>query len=371
MTSQEGGPPIPHHIDYEKAKSLLQKEIREIETAFRNGRPPEVSRDFADATAVLMRSSTQAYREALLGCIVARILNPDIDIHYPHTKLGENAFSGRGLDEHVINPFLRENEIPCSGGPYLSALRRGVALVLPVPEGQRDKRAFKQLVKLADILQTGDRESLYNFLRYFLYNFLDLREQSQIQLIRVQRMSLGQYETLLERLLSTPSGGRLPVYVVVAIFRAIQQYFELDWSIEWQEINVSDAARNVGGDITIRRNGDIVLAVEVTERPLDESRVRTVFRTKISKYVIDDYIFFFTATSPSEVARRTAQRFFTQGHHISFLQVKNWAIGILGTIGAEGRACFNDTLVGLLDRNDVPREIKVAWNRYLEDIVAT
>jgi len=123
------------------------------------------------------------------------------------------------------------------------------------------------------------------------------------------------------------------------------------------------------GDITIRRNGDVLLAIEVTERPIDETRVRATFRAKISPYSIDDYLFFFTATPPNDDARQAAKQYFAQGHHIGFLSVEEWAVNILGTIGPEGRAHFNDVILGLLSRNDVPKELKVAWNRHLEAVV--
>ncbi len=59
----------------------------------------------------------------------------------------------------------------------------------------------------------------------------------------------------------------MPVLLAVAMFDSIQRWFNLDWEIAWQEVNVADRVARVGGDITIRRSGAAVLVVEVTERP--------------------------------------------------------------------------------------------------------
>lgn len=369
LRHRKGGILIARRVDYMSARQVLEQEFAAAAAAFRSQQPPDVPPAIAEATTCLLASQTQAYREALVGCAVIRIVDPETDVRYPHLKLAENAFSGRSLDEHVVNPFLREQEIPSSGGPYLSALRRAVSLELPVPQGQRDREAFTQMARFVDMLRNANQEMARLYLQHLLYGFLSLREKARVVLARIRRLSLDQYRDLLQRLLTTPSGGRLPVLLVVAVFQTIQGYFELDWDIEWQEINVSDAARHAGGDVTIKRNGDILMAIEVTERPIDASRVRATFRAKISQYAIDDYVFFFTARAPTDEARAAARQYFAQGHHIGFLSVVDWAIGILGTVGPAGRSLFNEAILALLDRDDMPREIKVAWNRYLEAVV--
>ena len=50
------------------------------------------------------------------------------------------------------------------------------------------------------------------------------------------------------------------------------------------KINAPDAPSRAEGDITIKRNGGVILAIEVTERRIDETRVRNIFRAKISVF---------------------------------------------------------------------------------------
>jgi hypothetical protein len=185
----------------------------------------------------------------------------------------------------------------------------------------------------------------------------------------VRRLRVEQYEALIDRLLSLPSGGLMPVLVAVAMFKTIQRCFELPWKIEWQGINVADKATGVGGDITVQRDGTLVLAVEVTEREIDQNRVVSTFNTKISLHGIDDYLFFFTAKPPTPETRQSARQYFAQGHEINFVPVKDWIITTLTTIGPRCRAMFTEALTELIGSREVPAALKVGWNEQLKIVL--
>src|SRR5215204_6733299 len=129
-------------LNYEQARELLKQEYKVAEGAFREGANLIVPAEIAQATGRVFLSKTQAYREALIGCALARIIDPEIDIRLPYMKQGERAFHGRALDERVVNPFLRVHVIPCSTGPYLSAIRRNVIFV-PETLGQKDRTGYE------------------------------------------------------------------------------------------------------------------------------------------------------------------------------------------------------------------------------------
>lgn len=280
-------------------------------------------------------------------------------------------FSGRSLDERVINPFLRDKRIPSSRGPYLSVFRRSVAFDVSTRKGLRDKAAYDALLPvLAHLNGTSDDTELLNFLRYLLYKFAELREASLVPLSRLQRISLEQYEVLISGLLATPSGGRFPLWLIVATFGALRDFFGLNWEIRAQDINVSDAASGAGGDVTIAAEGQTLLAAEITERSVDRIRVVATFNTKIVPAAIQDYLFF-TTSPPTDEAREQARRYFAQGHEVNFLEIKNWILMVLATIGSRGRSVFNRELIKLLDSADVPKSLKVAWNEQIDRITGS
>jgi hypothetical protein len=356
-------------LDYEAAKALLDEVFALAETHARDRVAVTVPAPIEQAIERLFSSSTQAFREAVVGCALARILDNEIDVHLPYMNQGEDAFNGRTLDEQVVNPFLQEKGIPCSKGPYLSALRRNVRLEAATATGLRDKEAFAAMLVVVDALMDAENETAKAYLLALLLAFVKLRESADITLRRIARLSLVQYGQLVEGLLATPSGGLIPVLLAVAMFQTIKECFGLDWEIEWQGINVADSATGVGGDITVRRGGLIVLVVEVTERTIERDRVVSTFNTKISPNGLDDYLFFYSANAPTPEAREAAQRYFAQGHDINFVPVHDWIVTSLTTIGPRCRAMFITNTLNLLGTRGVPAAVKQAWNDRVGNIV--
>lgn len=356
-------------LDYDKAKRLIEGVFVKAEVSVIQGSPPSIATSARSQIDTVFQSRTQAYREVLLGCIVARIQDIGINIRQPYVDQGPNTFSGRGLDERVINPFLQEKRIPCSRGPYLSVFRRSVRFDESTREGLRDKAGYDAFLAAIEHVESFEQDSeLLDVLLYLLYKFAELRESASVPLSRLQRISLQQYDDLVSGLLDTPSGGRFPVLLAVAAFTTIQQHFHLDWEVRWQGINVADAATGAGGDISIVSGGRTLMAAEVTERPVDRSRVVTTFNAKIAPATLEDYMFLIGSREPTAEAREQAQRYFPQGHDVNFVEIKKWIFMLLATVGSSGRSTFNKSLIGLLDGPDIPRGLKVAWNDQISRI---
>lgn len=359
-------------LNYKNARDLLEKTFARAEAVLLDGKEPEVRGEIREACEMLFRSSTQAYREVLLGCTVVRLQDRSVNIRTPYTDQGDNAFSGRTLDEKVINPFLHDKRIPSSKGPYLSVFRRSVRFEESTKSGLRDKKSYDALLVLISYLEslTLDRD-INEFLNHLLYKFAEMREASLVQLSRLQRISLEQYGALIDNLLAIPSGGRLPVLLVVAALTTVKEFFAVDWEISWQGINVADSASGAGGDIEIKRGGKTILAAEVTERPVDKARVVSTFTAKIAPAGLEDYLFFVKFPSLDPEARKQAHQYFAQGHEVNFLEIKNWILMVLATTGKKGRELFNQQLVSLLESPDIPRMLKVKWNEQIGKIIET
>lgn len=357
-------------LDYEKAAKLLAKLFSEAEKRQPAGKDPTTSKSVMEFADLLFVSSTQSYREVLLGCCLARLLDSSINIRQPYVGQSENAYNGRTLDEKVVNPFLQDRLIPCSKGPYLASFRRNVQFVPETAKGLRDKVGYDALLGYIGILEKAKATEATKLAVYLLVRFLDLRNRSQIPLSQISRLSLNQYGELLQALLQVQSGGLLPVLLVVATLRTIKSCFSLKWDVQFQGINVADKASGAGGDVTISLAGETVLAIEVTERPIEKSRVVSTFNTKVIRAGIQDYLFVYSNAMPSEDARKAARTYFSQGHEINFVQVTEWILNNLATLGAKGRAMFTKEVLALLGSQEVPASVKIAWNDIVREIVS-
>lgn len=349
-------------IDRSKIEALLKVQFQKALEFYLKGMRPPANEEIAEAVETLFATRIQSFREALLGAVLAKVSDIKIDIRLPYANQGENAFQGRAIDEDIVNPFLQEHQIPCSKGPYLAVFRRSVRFVPETREGLRDKAGYDAFLTVIDFLQASSTKEARAILLLLLWKFIELREHGKIDLARIQRLSLDQYRHLIDELLLVPSGGLLPVVLSVAMFQTLRDCFELAWEIEWQTINAADRPSGAGGDITIRSNGKILLAIEVTERSIQKSRVVATFNTKIVAHGLEDYLFLFTDAAPEQDARATAQQYFGQGHDISFLPIANWLVSCLGTIGPKCRRIFNEKTLALMDQPSVPAHVKIAWN---------
>jgi len=356
-------------IDVESARRLLQSEFEIAERAYLSASPLNVDPILRDAADTLFTTRTQAFREALLGCALARVIDSRIDITLPYAGHGSNAFSGRTLDEQVVNPFLVSRQVPCSKGPYLAVFRRSVRFVHETREGLRDKMGYDAFLRFIEALRQADPNQAKHILRYLLYRFVELRERSTVQVVVLERMSLQQIAQVVEHLLSRPSGGRLPVLIVVALLNTIGRAYRLPWRVEWQPINVADGVSGVGGDVTVWDDEQIYLVIEVTERAVDRGRVEATLRNKISPLGLRDYLFAFTNVEPQKDARLLAEMLFAQGHEVGFIRVHDWVYHNLATAGNEGRKVFLKELTELL--NGAPAAIKIAWNDAVQQLFST
>ncbi|MGQ9779185.1 MAG: hypothetical protein ACUVRM_04800 [Bacillota bacterium] len=90
-------------------------------------------------------------------------------------------------------------------------------------DGLRDKEAYMAFLSYLEELEAADTDQSRNLLRYLLYRFIELRDQANVPLSKIQRLSLMQYKTLIDKLLSRPSGGFFPVILVVALLKSVAE----------------------------------------------------------------------------------------------------------------------------------------------------
>jgi hypothetical protein len=275
------------------------------------------------------------------------------------------------VDQSVVNPLLKEKQIPSSGGPFLSSLRRGIKFVPATAGGIQDRAAYSAFLGIIQHISKLDSdENLRQLLVRLLYEFLVLREASKIPIAKVQRLSIMQCDSLLQGLLTVRSGGQYPVFIVVAVMRAVKDVLNLPWEISYQGINQPDAPGEQPGDISITFEGELFLAAEVTERIVDKTRVISTFGDKIVPAGIKDYVFFvkLRTAGPDMEASRQAQQYFNQGHEVNFVDIRQWAVTTLLTFGHKARAAFIGEMVTLLDNENVKKNLKVAWNEQIQKL---
>jgi len=211
-------------------------------------------------------------------------------------------------------------------------------------------------------------ERSITYLRYLLRRFIQLRESGNIALKKIAKPNLDQLSRLVEGLLTVKSGGRIPALLAIAMFQTVSECHKLGWEVGFQGINVADKASGAAGDITIRKDGAILLGVEVTERAVDQARVTLIFDQKVSPGALSDYLFI-TTTEPENSAITAARNYTGVGHEMNFVPLAPWIRHNLATIGQTCRALFQSKMIDLLSGAGVPAQIRVAWNNKMDEAI--
>jgi hypothetical protein len=65
-----------------------------------------------------------------------------------------------------------------------------------------------------------------------------------------------------------------------------------------------------------------------------------------------------------------AKQYFLQGHEVNFLEMKNWVLMVLATLGKKGRSIFNGVLAENTSNKDFPAALKISWNKQIARITS-
>jgi len=122
----------------------------------------------------------------LLGCALISIEAPGTDLRSPYASQSDDAFNGRTLDQEVVNPILQQKRIPSTKNAYLAMFRRSVGFTAATRNGVRDKKAYDGLLQLIGYIDTCSQDERSAFLLKLLCRLVELREKSDIRLLRLK-----------------------------------------------------------------------------------------------------------------------------------------------------------------------------------------
>ena len=133
-------------IDSDSASEMLNAlfDAAEADLLVQNPRPqvPEIDTNLN----TVFSSSTQAYREALLGCFLAKLSDSATNVRKPYVSQGEDAFNGRTV-EQMRRYFAQGHELNF-------VVIQDWAEVVLATIGSTGRVLFIQ--RMADLLDTAD-----------------------------------------------------------------------------------------------------------------------------------------------------------------------------------------------------------------------
>ena len=131
----------PSKLDYEKACRFLLSKARSSKGI---ERPPK--HPLGRPLDTLFSSDTKAFREGLVGCVLARLCDPSVDATKPYVKHGDHSYNGRTLmrrlSTQLTNPHLKSTVLIFKGPTSLRDLLFEFIGLREAANYQRISRAF-------------------------------------------------------------------------------------------------------------------------------------------------------------------------------------------------------------------------------------
>jgi hypothetical protein len=250
--------------------------------------------------------SNRAGVRLLLSCLLAKMDKPKCDPRKPYTEIGSpDCFSGRGYDEQYISPFITKNKLPMNmTTAFLTPALRNIAHPLSVSQELigSPKELYIKAIQILDDVATGKIQAnivLQEALRILIgiRNENESRMRSLISAIKRSDgaipLSAESIITIISQHLACPHSSRLPVLVVVAAYKTVEQVLS-EYTLPLSAHTAADSTTGALGDVEIclRSDNRMVTVYEIKSKGVTTVEIDGALK-KIasSKHKIDNYIF--------------------------------------------------------------------------------
>ena len=335
----------------------------------------EPSPDIDDGIDELINCKVVSIRYALITQLLGKLVDPRRDalsIQRGEADTSEEAgrWDARSFCQANVVPWVRDagQVLGTSPEPYVNNPLRRPRLDTGY-EPRRDRQLWNKLVAvLRAVQETDDRKHTEYQLRRCLVSLAKLYNELSVQFDVPQRISLEATVNVIERYLSSPSGGERPQVVVAALMRAIGECFGIFDNVVRQAINEADAASASPADVICYKSEEQVLAIEVKDRTVTLDDVDTAI-LKARRNNVTEFLFATVSSEDNdgEMLERS-EREFGLGINIYHSRIDILIRTLLAIAGESSRSRFL-ALVGeeLNDRVTQPAH-KLAWQELLHNL---
>ncbi len=313
----------------EKAQAILERIYNRATD--RLDTPAVADAEVRSQIELLCRHTIGADIRVLMACLLAHLVQPDIDIRKPYMKLGDGAYGGRGYDEKFIANFIIERGLPCirTTGFLTPAFRAKNVLLTRTAELEGGSpelnRAFLRVLNDVYSGVVADEDVFIEAVRCLV--LLKAAQQSELDasLAHLRAMqdrvtiSAEQIITLVQQHMASPYSSRLPVLVIAAAYNTAAEHLG-ERALPLQSHNAADKQTGALGDveITLMPDNSIVTSYEVkdkrvTRNDIDQAIIKVTEYWRRSGLKIDSYNFITTERIDVEVQEYAASKYSQAG----------------------------------------------------------
>ncbi|GAB6077272.1 restriction endonuclease, SacI family [Desulfurobacterium crinifex] len=277
-------------IDKKKCLEVLEqlyKKAEEIQA------PVALPEDIGEQLEVLIRSSVGAPLRVLLALLMAKIINPQVNILYPSTNAKEvpEAFSGRTVDEHCIQALIDIFKLPLMQTTgFLTPTFRTPAL--PIPENlgdviQKNVTIYNAFSNIIHRIQNGDLKA-EDVLIETLRRLINLKKEREAEIKgKLNQLSKEDLDfsaedivSIISQLLSIPKHktSRIPVLVIAALHKTLEECLQ-ERLKPLENHTAADSKTGALGDIElVVDDGYVVRVYEIKDKVITETDINKALK---------------------------------------------------------------------------------------------
>jgi DNA adenine methylase len=299
--------------------AALERAIRHID------QPIVEDAEVVERVRLVCRSSNRAGTRLLISCLLAKIDRPEVDIRKPYTEIGDSdVYSGRTYDERYVAHFVNDNDLPCNPTTaFLTPALRNIdhTLTPDIDIVGTPRTMYRSTLQLLTDVHTGavlPQDLLAEMTRQLLIYRDERKKRMQLLLQAVEAresapLSSEAIVTLIQQHLTSPKSSRLPVLVVAAAYKAVEQHLG-ERVLPLLSHTSADKQTGALGDleITLVDDDEVVTSYEMKAKRVTVLDIENAVQKVIaSGKEIDNYIFITTDVIDEEV-RELASSLYTK-----------------------------------------------------------
>lgn len=352
-------------IDTERAQTILKEGWETVQN--------NPDKDYIDDHIVqqklreVFNASQLTYKYILFTNIVGKATNPDIHYRAMQAKSDlDGAYNARSLGHQVIVDWEKAHgeRLGGSNEPFLNKPARDPEFALS--NAARSQTAQKRLYNLLERLEEKTNTSELDpcdVLHEALSEIARLEPQT-LSFESVPDVSYRSLENALTTFLAESGGGERLAAVTAATFKIYYTHLGTDQiSISADHANVPDEFSNAAGDVEIERDGQLLKAIEVKDKPATASDIQHV-TTKGQENELEEY-HFLVGSGYGDGERKEAINMAHNAPIEIILVTPTDLYSILKFVGDDARSDFIDEVGDFLDGMRATDSNKAAFEQFV------
>jgi hypothetical protein len=358
----------PEAVDTDKAEQVLNHEWERVRNDSEHGY-------LSDETVVeniheVVHGSQLTYKYILVTSVLAKAINPRV--HYRAMQAQSNlsgAYNARSLGHQVLVEWEKAHgeRLGGSNEPFLNKPARFPEFAMD--NAHRSASAHRRLYELLDGLEEKTNAGEIKP-RDVLRQTLDEISRLEPQTIDFESPSSVPFRELqarVEEYLNESGGGERLAAVTAGVMTAYYRATRGEkWTIEAEHANAPDEFSKAAGDVEVFRDGKLVRAIEVKDKPTERSDIQHAI-TKARENELGEYLYVAGAGFKTPAERQGSATEIEEAPLEIILIDPSELLSLLKFVGDAGRISFTESVGEFLNAMRASGENKGRWRELVED----